>query len=73
MPVQEKSKIQTAKTKVVGVALVLVSVLQILIDALDGNGFNLSSNLDNLQFALGGAGFWALRDALSKGKGLFGK
>lgn len=54
------------KTKIVGWLIVLMSVVKIAIDALDGGSFNISMHWEELTTALAGAGLVFLRSGVSK-------
>lgn len=55
-----------SKTKVVGYLLIVLAVLKAVIDALDGNGFEIQSHFEEVMAALGGAGLIFLRSGVDK-------
>lgn len=55
-----------SRTKMMGYLIVIVSLLNTVIDIFNGNGFDLSTHLNEIIAALGGAGLVFLRSAVEK-------
>ena len=55
-----------SRTKITGYVMLTIAILSIIVDALDGNGFNLSGHFDAIIAALGGAGLVFLRDGVQR-------
>jgi len=55
-----------SRTKIAGYLLIAVSIMNTLVDILNGGGFEASSHLNNIVVALNGAGFVFLREAIAK-------
>lgn len=55
-----------SRTKLAGYLLVAVAVLNTALDLLNGNGFDMSTHINDVVTALSGAGFIFLRDAVAK-------
>lgn len=55
-----------SKTKLVGYLMIGGALINTVVDALNGNGFDCTSHLHNLNMAMNGAGFVFMRNAISK-------
>jgi hypothetical protein len=55
-----------SKTKIIGYLIVVLAVLKMAVDLLDGNGFDLNLHFNEIAAALGGAGLVFLRSAVDK-------
>ena len=55
-----------SRTKLAGYLLVAVAALNTVVDLLNGNGFEMTTHVNDVVTALSGAGFVFLRDAVAK-------
>lgn len=60
-----------SKTKIAGWLMIVAAVLNTAVDLLNGNGFSLSQNFDNIIAALTGAGFIKMRESINDLKNTF--
>lgn len=63
--VKDKGDIMS-KTKIVGVLMLVAAVVDVAVDVLDGNGFDLSGHFKAIIAGLGGAGLIFLRSGVQK-------
>lgn len=54
------------KTKIAGYLMILSAIVSIAIDLLNGGGFDMNAHIVDIQSALTGAGFVAVRTAIDK-------
>lgn len=55
-----------SKTKIVGILIIVAAVLKTVVDAIDGNGFEIMSHWNDVVAALVGAGIITGRQAITK-------